>query len=72
MVQIAADHGHPEAEMNYRRCFRLLGLWNVARLFIVAVDEEDSFSADRGNADLIASIERLKEQNAECVGPKGE
>jgi serine/threonine protein kinase len=74
--------------MNYQHCLRLLGNWNVpdrssrisdhpqldemAGLFIAAVDEEDSFSADLGNADLVAAIERLKRQIPECPGPKAE
>jgi hypothetical protein len=74
--------------MNYQRCVRLFGQWNVpdrssriaddpqpsdlAQLFIANVDEKDSVSADRVNDDLVASIERLKKQNAECAGQKAE
>jgi TPR repeat protein len=86
--RFAADHNHPEGEMNYQRCLRLLGHWNVpdrssrisdhpqsddlARLFIACVDEEDLISADRANADLVASIERLKEQSIEWARPQAE
>jgi serine/threonine protein kinase len=41
-------------------------------LFIAGVDANDSILSDRGNDDLVESIERLKQQNTECAGPKGE
>jgi serine/threonine protein kinase len=40
-------------------------------MFMACVGEE-SISADRANADLVASLQRLKKQNAECTGPKPE
>jgi serine/threonine protein kinase len=84
--RFAADRNHPEGEMNYQRCLRLLGHWNVpdrssliadhaqsddlAQLFIAGIDEDDSVSANRANADLVAAIDRLKKHSAECAGPK--
>jgi serine/threonine protein kinase len=45
---------------------------DITRLFIAGVEEEESALSDRANADLIASIKRLKEQNATLTGPKVE
>jgi serine/threonine protein kinase len=45
---------------------------DLSRLFIEALEKDHSVSRDRAWGDLVASIERLKEQSAECAGPKAE
>jgi serine/threonine protein kinase len=78
--RFAADHNHPEGEMNYQRCLRLLGDWHIPdrsfsiadqprsddlrRKFHTAV--EDSVAADCAGAELVAAIRRLKNETAEC------
>jgi hypothetical protein len=71
------DHRHPEGEINYRRCLRILGQWDgsdrtacISSNASADVDWLAHFIAcldDReATAELLASIERLK---TEMAGP---
>jgi hypothetical protein len=73
--KFARDHGHPEGEINYRRCRRVLGEWDgsdrssrISNNTSADVDWPAHFIAcldDRdASAELLASLERLKGEMA--------